>query len=148
MEVFLVSHYALVMIGHWEGEMNRDQHDEGGKQRFIVCDKESQALWGISTLIDQAGGNSSWYVFLLQISGYSGVVGGVMPVPFPKNMMVGNGGPIYFCPIHRFTKYRWYKGACVRLSFPIWCFRKDIRHRANRIKLGILHFCRWLLPGY
>ena len=44
MEVFVVSYYASVMIGHWEGEMNRDQLDEGDNQRFIVCDKVSQAL--------------------------------------------------------------------------------------------------------
>ena len=58
--------------------------------------------------------------------------------------IVGNSGPIAGCLINRVTKYRGYKDACVRLSFPILPFRKELFHHANRIKLGILHFCRWL----
>ena len=60
--------------------------------------------------------------------------------------VVGNGGPITGCLIHRVTKYRGYKDARVRLSFLVVPFRKENCHRTNRIKLGILHFCGWLQP--
>ena len=39
--------------------------------------------------------------------------------------MVGNGGPITGCLIHRVTKYIGYKDAGARLSWPVLPFRKQ-----------------------
>ena len=70
--------------------------------------------------------------------------GAMSPNPENKLRMVGNGGPITGCLIHIVTKYREYKDACVRFSFPFLPFRKGICHNSDRIKLGILHVCCWL----
>ena len=81
----------------------------------------------------------------------SGTVrGGVWP-PGPQSRkcrMVENEGPIIGCLIHSVTKYRGHNriDACVRLSFPVLLVRKEISHHANRTKLRILNFCRWLQP--
>ena len=55
--------------------------------------------------------------------------------PIPDNYDEGSGGdrePITGCLIHRVTKYREYKDACLRFSLPVLSFRKDICHHANR----------------
>ena len=45
--------------------------------------------------------------------------------------MVGNGGPITGCLIHRVKKYSWFQDACVRFSFP------DLPIRKNKIIIQI-----------
>ena len=50
---------------------------------------------------------------------------GYAPQP-RKIQMVGNGGPITGCLIHRGTKYRRYKDACVTISFPVLPFCKEL----------------------
>ena len=55
--------------------------------------------------------------------GRGGGQGAMLPNP-GKNMMVGNGGPIIGCLIHRVTKYSGFQDACVRFFFPVLYFRK------------------------
>ena len=50
--------------------------------------------------------------------------------------MVENGRSITGCLIHSVTQYRGY--VCVRLSFPVLSFRKEICHHSNSIKLRII----------
>ena len=62
------------------------------------------------------------------------------------NLMIDNGGPITGCLIRRVTKYTGYKDVCIRFSFPVLAFCKEICH-SNRIRLGIPHFGLWLQPN-
>ena len=50
-----------------------------------------------------------------------------MPPLIPgKIRMVGTGGTITCCLIHKVTKYTGYEDTCVRVSFPVLPFRKEI----------------------
>ena len=73
---------------------------------------------------------------------------GAMAPSIPENAMVENEGPITGCLIHSHKVHAEVEGiikdTCERLSFPDLPFRKDICHHVDRIKLGILHICRWL----
>ena len=71
---------------------------------------------------------------------------GAMATQSRKMRMARNVGPIADCLIYRVTKCSGYKDARVKLSFPVVPFRMAHCHHANRIKLGIRYFCRWVKP--
>ena len=50
------------------------------------------------------------------------------PQPREKIRMVGNGGPITGCLIHRVTTYGGLLDACVRFSFTVLPFRQKHHH--------------------
>ena len=61
---------------------------------------------------------------------------GAMPRILENYRAVGNGEPITGFLIHGVTKHRGYiiyKDTCVRLSFPVLPFHKEIHHHSNRI---------------
>ena len=87
--------------------------------------------------------------------------------------MVGNGGSITGCLIHRVSKYSGFPGACVRFPFPVLPSRKEICHNSNTVVPNLHHdyvsiqvqipmkvylslptffyklrFCRWLRPNW
>ena len=59
-----MSHYELAAIGHGEGEMNRDQHDEADKQRLIVCDKQSEPSLVSHIDIDRPSGGEFFMAYV------------------------------------------------------------------------------------
>ena len=71
---------------------------------------------------------------------------GSRPIPIPENnRMTWNAGPITGYLIHIITQYRGYKDACVRHTFPILLFHKEICHiQIGFMQLGMFHFCPWL----
>ena len=70
---------------------------------------------------------------------------GAKPPNPGKNMhrVMGKGGPITGCLIHRIAQYIGYKDACVRLTFPVLPFRKDIGH----IQIGFTQKCSTSVAG-